>query len=110
MAPKPIKMNKPKSEVLRALKDAREHLDRAIELAADGYLVLAHDEMAKLFNDENMLPAPGRIAVDAELGRMARAKGDEKGQHGKPSTVPGVGVGLGLGAAKPPIPVRSWAP
>jgi hypothetical protein len=108
VADKPIKMNKSKQEVLRALATAREHLERAVELEAGGYDALAHQELAKVFNDESMLPGPGKLAVDADMARLAREKHAEKGTPGRLSTVPG--LGLGLGAVKPPIPVRSWAP
>ena len=110
VAPKPIKMNKPKTVVLRTIKDAREHLALAVEMEKAGYHALAHDELAKVFNDETMLPKPGRMAVDADARRLALEKAAEKGQHRKPSAFPGLGLGLGLGATKPAIPVRSWAP
>jgi hypothetical protein len=108
VAPKPIKMNKTKTEVIRALKAAQSHLERAIELEQDSYSVLAHDELAKLFHDECMLPAPGRIAIEAELRRMTMDRATEKDQHGKSSSISS--RGLGIGAMKPPIAVRSWAP
>lgn len=112
VAPKPIKMNKSKTVVLRKIKDAHEHLALAVEMENARYHALAHDELAKVFNDETMLPKPGRIAVKADTKRLALEKAAEKGQHGKPSTFPGLGLGLGLGlgATKPEIPVRSWAP
>lgn len=83
VAPHAIKMRKSKGEVLWALAGAREHLARAVELEDAGYPVLAHSELAKLFNDEGMLPAPGKIAVEAEQARCAREEAARRGEHGR---------------------------
>jgi predicted nucleotidyltransferase len=105
VAPHPIKMRKTKTVVLRALANARTRLARAVELEEAGYPVLAHSELAKLFNDEDMLPAPGRISVEAEQARLARDEAARRGQHDRPAT-----PGRRPSVLVPPVPVRSWAP
>jgi predicted nucleotidyltransferase len=101
VAPKPIKLNKPRMEVVRTLRDAAKRVSEAIALEQAGYPLLAWDEIAKLFNDEAMLPRPNQAAVRAEEARRLREKAG------------GIGVittGTGLGAHRPRVPAKSWAP
>jgi len=74
VAPHPIKTNKPRTEVVRILRDAIDRLERAIALETAGYPTLAHDELAKLFNDEDMLPRPDPDAVRIEEAARIRAE------------------------------------
>jgi len=72
---KPLKTNIPRTEVVRMFRDAGDRLGRAISLEEDGYHLLAVDELAKLFNDEDMLPRPDQAAVAAqEAARLTAAK------------------------------------
>ncbi|TFV79415.1 nucleotidyltransferase [Blastococcus sp. CT_GayMR19] len=99
VAEKPIKLNKPRAEVVTALRHAGKRLDEAIGLEKDGYPLLAHDELAKLFNDEQMLPRPDQRAVVLEEARRFRA-----------GRANGVTTGTGAGAQRARIPAKSWAP
>jgi predicted nucleotidyltransferase len=99
VAEKPIKLNKPRTEVVDTLRHAGKRLDEAICLEQSGYPLLAHDELAKLFNDEEMLPRPDQGAVAAEEARRIRE-----------ARTRGVVTGTGAGARRSRIPVNSWAP
>ncbi len=102
VADKPIKLDKAwtRTQVVTALRDAGKRLDEAARLERDGYPLLAHDELAKLFDDEEMLPRPDQNAVRAEEARrIQRTRRDGA-----------VTTGTGSGASRPRVPVRSWAP
>lgn len=102
VADKPIKLGKgwTRTQVVTTLRDAGKRLDEAARLERDGYPLLAHDELAKLFNDEEMLPRPDQNAVRAEEARrIQRAR--------RNGAVP---TGTGSGSSRPRVPVRSWAP
>lgn len=107
VAPHPIKTNKPRTEVVRILRDAVNRLDRVIALETAGYPVLAHDELAKLFNDENMLPRPHPDAVRIE--EAARIQ-DERAKDSARTGAPALLTGVGAAADRPRRNVRSWAP
>ena len=107
VAPHPIKTNKPRTELVRILRDAADRLDRAIELETAGYPTLAHDELAKLFNDEDMLPRPDADAVRME--EAARIRG-ERAKDSTRTGAPALLTGVGAGADRPRRNVRSWAP
>lgn len=107
VAPHPIKTIKPRREVVRFLRDAAERLQRAIDLEAAGYGVLAHDELAKLFNDEQMLPRPDQNAVRAQEAARVMA---EKDRDSKRLGVPALMTGVGAGAQHHRRNIRSWAP
>ena len=100
VAEKPIKLNWPRAEVVTALRHAGKRLDEAIALEKAGYPLLAHDELAKLFRDEEMLPRPDQGAVAAEEARRIRESRRTTGSV--PST--------GAGAQRSRIQVNSWAP
>jgi predicted nucleotidyltransferase len=99
VAEKPIKLNKPRLEVVTVLRKAGKRVDEAARLEREGYLLLAHDELAKLFNDEEMLARPDQTAVVLEEARRFRA--------GRAS---GITTGTGAGAQRTRIPAKSWAP
>ncbi len=107
VAEKPIKTNKPRTEVVRRLRDAAERLARAVQLEQDGYSILALDELAKLFNDPEMLPRPDQAAVTAEEGARIT---DEKAKDTIRLGVPSLLTGVGSGARHERPNVRSWAP
>jgi predicted nucleotidyltransferase len=100
VAEKPIKLNAPRSEVVTTLRHAGKRLDEAIRLEQDGYPLLAHDELAKLFNDEEMLPRPDQNRVGAEEARRIRES----------RRTTGTVSGTGAGAQRARIQVNSWAP
>jgi hypothetical protein len=107
VAPHPIRIKSGLThrQVARMLGEAADRLVRAVELERAGYPALAHDELAKLFNDEQMLPRP-----DQDLVRWEEASRIGAGQGGK--TVGGLEAvpGVGAGASRWRPPVRSWAP
>lgn len=100
VAEKPISVNEKltRLQVIDVLREGQKRLHEAVALEKAGYPVLAHDELARFFGDDEMLPLPDQAAVTAEEGRKFREK------------VAGVGAatGTGLGAHRPRIPVRSW--
>lgn len=101
VAEKPIKLGDgwTRAQVVDALRHAGKRLDEAIRLEQDGYPLLAQDELAKLFNDEEMLPRPDQRAVRAEEVRRIRE-----------TRSTGAASGTGAGATRARIPVKSWAP
>lgn len=107
VADKPIKTNQPKSEVLRRLRDAAARLDRAVQLEAAGYDVLAHDELARLFDDPAMLPRPDQQRVTAQEATRIAA---EEAAHSKVLGAPSLITGTGAGRDQRRPDVRSWAP
>lgn len=58
-----------RTEVVNRLERARDRLARAIDLEDDGYPLQAHEELAKFFNDTDVLPMPDSSAVLAEAAR-----------------------------------------
>jgi predicted nucleotidyltransferase len=101
VAEKPIKLGKgwTQTQVVTALRDAGKRLDEAARLERDGYPLQAHEQLAKLFNDEEMLPHP-----DADAVR------DEAVRRWKEQSLGGTSVGIGRGAGRPQVQARSWAP
>lgn len=101
VAEKPIKLGKgwTQNQVVTALSDAGKRLNEAIALEKAGYPLLAHDELAKLFDDEDMMPRPDQDAVRAEEARRLRERSGAA-----------LVTGTGAGSARRRIPVRSWAP
>lgn len=101
VAEKPIKLGKrwTRTQVLTALREAGKRLDEAARLERDGYPMQAHAELAKLFNDEEMLPHPDADAVRGEAVR-----------RWKEQSIGSVTAGVGRGADRPQIPARSWGP
>ena len=126
VAEKPIKLNADmtRTEVLNSLREARGRLERAVALQTAGYPLQAHEQLARMFNDPEMLPYPEEAAVRKEVDRKyaadlaqekasreaeaARRAGSKPGRAvlGTPAFVANVGVGDG----KPGVSSRSWAP
>ena len=71
VAETPIALNENMTgtEVVDRLKRARAGLARAIDLEKNGYPLQAHEELAKFFNDPDVLPGPDTSAVLAETAR-----------------------------------------
>ena len=101
VAEKPIKLGKgwTQTQVVTALREAGKRLDEAIRLERDGYPLQAHEQLAKLFNDDEMLPHPDPAAVR-----------DEAVRRWKEQSLGGTNAGVGQGAARPQVQARSWAP
>jgi predicted nucleotidyltransferase len=76
VAPKPIGIPHDRTHRQLAAKLTEEHrqLQRAIELEADGWHILALDELARFFNDEQMLPRPDQREVTLEEGKRRAAR------------------------------------
>lgn len=105
VAEKPIKLNDTRTEVIRRLTRPLEKLDRAIEYEKTGYTVLAHNELAKFFNDPEMLPAPDPTAVMQEEARRITA---QKAKDTKTFGAPALLTGTGAFAGRERGNVRSW--
>jgi predicted nucleotidyltransferase len=101
VAEKPIKLGEgwTRTQVVTALRDAGKRLDEAVRLQRDGYPLQAHEQLAKLFNDEEMLPYPDPDAVRKEAVR-----------RWKEQSLGGISAGVGLGSGRPQVQARSWAP
>lgn len=103
VAEKPIKLNVARTKAVKVLQDALDELNEACTYEEQGYLVLAHDCLAKLFDDPEMLPRPNQADVLVEAAAHRREHSSSR-----PRPVPTVGAS---GPARPTAPsVRSWAP
>lgn len=104
VAPKPIHLNESMDVVLGRLGRAADHLRDAIAFAKQGYHVLAHQELARLFNDEEVLPKPSAMSVELEAAaKLAADRTAPKSKFG--SVVPVAG-----GRPAPGRNTQSWAP
>lgn len=101
VAPKPIKLNEDMSrtQVVNIATAALQRLRDAAALEKAGYAVLAHDELAKFFDDETVLARPDQHTVREETARRFRER------QGIGNAV----VGVGAGAVRQRIPAKSWA-
>lgn len=105
VAASPIKLNAPRTEVIRRLTRALERLDRAIAYEKAGYMVLARNELARFFNDPEMLKAPEPDAIlEEEARRIAAEKADDTKLFGSPALLTGTGTSAGKDRGN----VRSW--
>lgn len=105
VATKPIKIDATRTEVIRRLTRALETLDRAIEYEKAGYMILAHNELAKLFNDPEMLPIPDPVEVmEEEARRITTQKAKDTKTFGSPALLTGTGTSAGHDRGN----VRSW--
>lgn len=104
VAEKPISVNEKltRLQVVDVLRNGQKRLSEAVALEKAGYPVLAHDELARFFGDEEMLSLPDQAAVTAEEGRKFHEKVAGVGVGA------GVATGTGLGAHRPRIPAESW--
>lgn len=105
VAAKPIELNGTRTEVVRRLTRALEKLDRAIGYEKAGYVILAHNELAKFFNDPEMLPAPEPNAVmEEEARRITAQRAKDTKLFGAPALLTGSGASAGHERGN----VRSW--
>ncbi|MGB4778521.1 nucleotidyltransferase domain-containing protein [Microbacterium sp.] len=72
----PIKINEKftMTQVIAEFKEAKAIFDRALMLEDDGYPILALNELAKFFADEEMMPRPDQSAVRAAEAARFKAK------------------------------------
>ena len=72
----PIKINEnfTMTEVIASFAEAKSIFDRALLLENEGYPILALNELAKFFSDEEMLPRPDQAAVRAAEASRFKAK------------------------------------
>lgn len=96
---KPIKLKGTRTEVLGRLRDASARLEKAVELDQAGFPVLACKELADMFNDPDMLPAPAHADLLREGARF----------HAKPSSTFGSPALVTSTPAPAVTPVRSWS-
>jgi hypothetical protein len=107
VSPHPIRTNKPRSEVVKSLRAALETLELAVALERDGYLILAQDELAKLFKDQEMLPRPNPMLVlEEEARRVAAIKAKDSKAYGAPALM----TGTGSASNRNRVNARSWRP
>lgn len=105
VASEPMHLNEPMDLVLGRLSKAADHLCDAVTLEKQGYHVLAHQELARMFNDEEVLPKPSPRSVELEAAsKLAVERSSATGRkHG--AVVPVAG-----GRRGPGRDTRSWAP
>jgi hypothetical protein len=111
VAEKPISINDDmtRTEVVARLQRAQDRLEKAIAYEESGYPLQAHEELAKMFNDEDMLPFPNPDAVRVEAARKIAA--DRKASNtGTSAGALGAGyvANVGDGAGQRGRDVRSW--
>ena len=75
VAEQPIAINDDMTltEVITRLKRARDRLVAALDLETDGYPLLAHEQLAKFFNDDDVLAYPDLDAVRLETAKKYTA-------------------------------------
>lgn len=79
----------PRTEALRLIRTAIGLLGEAIELEDAGWSALAHDKLAKLFNDPDMLPAPPAHLVEQQEAERIRWRRDVPQQRDRrPAATP----------------------
>lgn len=106
VADKPISINEnmTRTEVVQRLRRSREHLVKALELEADGYPYQAHEQLARFFNDTEMLPFPDQHLLDDEVARKYTADRLKSIGTIGGATAPVVGHHPSEGIK----PIRSW--
>ena len=106
VASHPIKLNEKwsRTDVVRKLRHSLQVLEFAIQLAKDGYEILAQDELANLFSDESMLPHPPTSAVLKEqAARTTDQKIKASAALGSPALI------TSTDSPRERVNVRSWA-
>lgn len=105
--PSPINKDMTLRQVVDQLEDARDQLRAAVRLERQGWPLQAQEQLAKFFNDEDMMPMPDPAHLRQEFARRFRPGSSANGTAA-------AGVGLGVAAAssepRPKPAVRSWSP
>lgn len=106
VAEKPIAVNDKmtRTDVIARLRRSQERLLKALELEAGGYPFMAHEELARFFNDEAMLPYPDPSVVQIEAARKYQAERRSSVGAIGTATSPVVGHHPGEGVKN----TRSW--
>jgi len=99
----PIKINPDFTmiEVIASFNEAKLKFDRATMLESEGYPILALNELAKFFDDEEMMPRPDQNAV-----RAAEAARFKEKNFSAPASVATTASTTALGDR---INTRSWS-
>lgn len=111
VAEKPISINEDMTltQVVERLRRARAGLARAVQLEKDGYPVQAHEEIAKFFRDDDILPGPDPCEVTTETSRKFEAD-----RRKSINVLTGAGSAAGTAAAASPAaattPVVGYRP
>jgi hypothetical protein len=107
VAPKPIDINKDmtRTQVVNQLEQARDQLKAAARLEKDGWPLQAQEQLAKFFNDEEMMPFPDPINFRAEFTQRFRSSNISSNTSTKAA---GVGIAAATTVAKSEPAVRSW--
>ena len=106
VAPHPIRLNEKwtRLKVVQELRRSMDVLDFAIQLDREGYSALAQDELAKLFNDQVMLPKPAPSAVLTEQAARTKSQSSkESAAFGAPALV------SGTSSQRERVNVQSWS-
>lgn len=109
VAEKPIAINDKmtRTEVVNRLKKSRDKLTHALALEKAGYPVLAHEQLAKFFNDEEILAYPNVDDIRVETARKYLA---DQAASRKPAASNGSGATTGTAAAAVVAPVVGLHP
>jgi hypothetical protein len=109
-AAKPIAVNKnmTRQQVVDQLERAFDQLRAAVQLEQDGWPLQAQEQLAKFFNDEEMMPMPELAALGEEIGRRLSSPSKAAGTA---AATTGLGVAAAATSTRPAVPaVRSWNP
>jgi hypothetical protein len=109
VAEKPIAINKSMTlpQVVDQLEDARDQLHHAARLERQGWPLQAQEQLAKFFNDEEMMPMPDKARLRDEFVRRFRPSESHAG--GGATGAPVVAATAVEGPRSKPA-VRSWNP
>src|SRR5262249_27921689 len=92
-------------EVIGMLRGADAHLQRAVDFEQAGYFLLAWQELAAMFKDQEMLPFPNPDEVSREQRRKID---DERTAAAKRTGTPALLTGVGAGPSRERRDVKSW--
>lgn len=110
VAAKPIAVNKNmnRQQVVDQLERALDQLRAAVQLEQDGWPLQAQEQLAKYFNDEDMMPMPEPSVLGDEIDRRLVSPSKAVGETA--ATI-GLGVAAATTSPRPAVPaVRSWNP
>ncbi|KQY96820.1 hypothetical protein ASD19_09730 [Microbacterium sp. Root53] len=99
----PIKINEKftRPQVVAAFRQAQADFELALQYEREGYPMLALNQLAIFFGDENMMPKPDQD----EVKRIARERWREK----NPTLLPASASTASTSAYGDRLPARSWA-
>lgn len=112
VAPKPISINEKmtRTEVVDRLEKAHRLLRQSITYEDAGFGAMAHESLAKMFNDPEMLPYPDEKVVRAEAARKFTRDRTAAQSVATPAAGVTATIGVNVGAeGRPARNVRSWS-